>query len=271
MTVFEFTDYRKFLLAAVQHLKRKDASLSFSSLAVAAKVQRSYLSQVLNRGGYLNADQAYLIAKRLKLSEPETRYFELLVEVDRCQLSERKARLLAELERLKTQSQKTESVLKREKVEIAPDFLTTYYSDPRVPIVHMMLTVDHYSRDTQLIARRLRLTSKKVQEILSVLENCRLIEWKGDQIVVLKSFLHLPVDSPLHRIHSSFFRMKAIESIQDKREDDDFFFTSSFSATPAIKKRLKEKFLKLIQAASKEIEATDPTEVYHLNFDLFCP
>ncbi len=55
----------------------------------------------------------------------------------------------------------------------------------------------------------------------------------------------------------------------ESTDPDDYFLTTTFAATPAIRAKLRLRLLELIRTLAGEVEKVDATDVYHLNIDLF--
>ena len=269
MTAFRYENYKSFLKDALEIKKKRDPSLSFARLAEAAKIQRSYLSQVLNGAPHLSGDQLYLIAQCLGLAHPETDYLLLLLEIDRSTVEERKHELTARRKSLQAKSLKTENYLSREPNPVSAKSLTRYYCDPLIPIVHLFLTVPKYRKAPADLASRLGASAAQIAHALSVLEECELIRFDEKGLQVLRPFLHLEKESPLAKVNGSFFRLKAIEALQRERSADDYFFTATFSATDALRLEIKEHFLAFLKRRSREIESCPSEQVFQMNFDLF--
>ncbi|MGK5086566.1 TIGR02147 family protein [Bdellovibrionota bacterium FG-2] len=269
MSVFSIQDYKRFLKSALEIKKKKDSTLSFSKLADYAKIQRSYLSQVLNGAPHLSADQLYLIAKRLGLGSEEIDYLLLLLEIERCTVPERQAELALKRDQIRAKHLKTEKFIKHETVKVSAEHLTQYYCDPHIPIAHMFLTIPKFQKNPEALVEKLDVSQEQFTRILSVLEDCGLIRFTPQGLEVLKPNLHLEKESPLARVNGTFFRLKAIDSLQRAKSEEDYFFTASFSATEALRTQIKERFLQFLKRQSKEIGDSPAEQVFQLNFDLF--
>src|SRR4051794_8890731 len=114
MNIYSYKDYKLFLRDAADARKIGDATFSYARLAGQAKIQRSYLSHVLNGEAHLNADQLYEAGQFLRLATDELDYLLLLLDAERCQSPERKRRLVERRQRIQAAKLSSEAALKRE-------------------------------------------------------------------------------------------------------------------------------------------------------------
>lgn len=269
MDVFSYDSYRLCLRDAIDARKTFNRSTSYARLADSVGIKRSYLSSAIHGRADLNADQLFNLCERLNMSRSESDYLLLLREIEKCQVPKRRSQLEEQRHKIKEEELKSEKHLGRK--EIAPTDLnyTEYFSTPWCPTVHMFLTVPKYADRLDLIAERLRISRDEVNHALGVLERCRLLRLTGTGIELLSEFLHVPSDSYLSRVYATAFRLKAIEYQQQRTNEEDYFFTSSFSASVALRREIKSKFLEFLQWLGPKVESAPPDDVFHVNFDLF--
>jgi uncharacterized protein (TIGR02147 family) len=271
MDAFSYTDYREFLQKTLAERKKANPQHSYAWLADRMGVQRSYFSRVLKGDAALSPDQLYLACRTLHLGAGEQEYLLLLLEIDRTGLEERRKELTAERDRLQAKHRKAEAVLKKRATLAAnEEKRTEYYLQPLCPLVHMHLTIPKYLHHPALLREKLGLSAAALAEVLDTLEGCGILRVEHGKYVLLESKLHVS-SSRLSRAYATQFRLKAIEAQQRMGNDDDYFFTSSFSADRATLEEIRKKFLQFLGQVSSRVEDADPQEVFHLNFDLFRP
>lgn len=266
LPIYRYDDYRKFLREAVDE-RKESGSLNFSRLADAISVQRSYLSNVLNGRGNLNSDQLFLLGEQLYLSRDQSDFLLLLLEIERCQIPARKALLEKQKEAIRKKHHRTEQALNRAKIVTPDEGFAEYYSNPVCPILHMALTIGRF--DPFQLKDTLNVSKEAVVHALGVLERLGLVKFEKGRYHVTSQKLHLSENSSMARLYATTFRLKAIEYQQKRDNKADYFFTSSFSATPRIREEAQEKLVALIKWLSDEVEDCKPENIYHINFDLF--
>ncbi len=267
--IYEYEDYRKFLRDLIELKKLTNGSITYSSLADAIKVQRSYLSNVLSGRGNLSEDQLYLLMMELNLNAVEQAYIEQLAAVDRCQVQIRKKELEAELDIRRQALQSSGEVIRSKPVTQDIGSRAEYYADPIYPLVHMGFCIDQFLKKPQLLRERLKLTPEAFGKAMDVLEKCGAIRLGEAGYELLEENIHLGPQSGLAKMHALSFRLKAIEHYKGDSDKNDYFFTASFTGNSRLRSKLRDRFLKIIDELSTEIDSTKCDDIYHLNIDLF--
>src|SRR5262245_17800513 len=80
--VFEHLNYRTFLKTSLAERAKEPTGYSLRSFSEKIGVSNSYLSEVLNEKKSLSVELAFKIAVRLHLTEAETQYLCLLVQLE---------------------------------------------------------------------------------------------------------------------------------------------------------------------------------------------
>ena len=79
--------------------------------------------------------------------------------------------------------------------------------------------------------------------------------------------MHLVLQSSLAKTHALAFRLCAMEKYRSQSDKEGYFFTDSFTGNEVLRRRLKDRLLKVLEEWSKEIEEADCDDIYHI--DLF--
>lgn len=83
-----------------------------------------------------------------------------------------------------------------------------------------------------------------------------------------KSVVYLGNESPLIVKHHTNWRMKAIQKM-DTRENDELFFTSPLSMSASDFAKIRELLAKAIQSSLEICKDSPAEDVFALNIDLF--
>lgn len=269
VNLFELNDYRTVIRSWVEHKQKSGVDVTYSQLATAARIQNSYLSQVFAGRSDLNPDQAFLLADAMALTEAESSFFFALVERARCGEPRRALKLDRQIDEMRREHLQSAPYLKEACVPADPQSLWRYYSDPYAQVVHMMLTIPAYKRDPAKVAERLGVGPTRLEEVLRLLADHRLIERRQDKWEVTTPLMHLDPSSQLAQLHGSAFRSMAMDRRQRETDPHGYFLSTSFSATEELRKQIKVEILKLLGQAADKIKKEPAQDVFHLNIDLF--
>lgn len=268
--VYNYSSYRDFIKDCIEHKKQIVPTMTYAKLAEHSGVQKSYISQVINGRGSLNSDQLFLIGRRLGLKDDELDYLNLLLEEDRCQISDRKCKIQQKISKIRQKHCNSKDYLSSEIIEkVENEYFAQYYSDPYCTLIHIFLTIEDYRQKPTRIASRLNIGIEKLSDVLSILEKCNILKFKNHRVVLLKKSIHLDATSFLSRTNASMFRLKAIEKHQKSQDKEDYFFTASFSSNESVRRNIKKLFLEFLTEVSTSIKEEEADEVFHINFDLF--
>lgn len=266
----EYLDYRIYLRDLIDLKRQVSATTTYSRLADAIKVQRSYLSNVLGGRGNLSEDQLYLLIRELNLNPSETAYLEQLARIDRCQVPSRKKDLEFELDvRRQALLSSAEAIQSPKVTEEDVGSRAEYYADPIYPLVHMGFCLTQFQKKPLLLRDRLVLSVDAFSKAIDVLEKCGAIRVSESGYELLQENIHLGPQSSLAKVHALTFRLRAVEKYKATKDKSDYFFTASFTANEELRMKIRQKFLKILEELSIEIDTAACDEIYHLNIDLF--
>lgn len=270
MNVYKHLNYKDFLkLALLEKRKRVNASFTYSRMAAACRIQKTYLSRVLNSDtAHLSEDQLYQAGRYLGLTKEENKYLQLLRTYQKSDVATFKSELKIEIDKIREMNERSESHLNVETLEQSTDF-SAYYLDPNVMLIHIFLAVDRFRSDLKSLATKLNLSDEYLAQILSSLEQMKLIKLTDNGYILLKEDTHLPADSQLYLPYRFMQRIKSLERIQRLNQEKTYNFSAVFSADEDTRKSIKNKFLELLEFAGKTANAAKNEEVYQMNFDLF--
>lgn len=272
MSFFDGDSYKALLKSGL--LARKEihgTSFTFQKMALACRVQKTYLSRVLNDGegkAHLSADQLFLAAGYLGLGEEERRFLFLLFERERSTIPARRRALDRELELIRKKHRRVEKALKVQEVVLEGEELRDYYLDPFMQITHMFLTVRRYADEPERIRTELGLEKERFRRILQGLHRLGIVTLDGGKARVAKRGLHLSADSTLLQPYRMLLRLRAMDQIQRLPQERCVSFSVVFSADEKARKTIHAAFLEFLKTAENTVKSTRPEKIYQLNFDL---
>jgi len=262
-------NYRQIIRNHVESRIEGGESISFAKLATATKIQRTFLSQVVNQKNHLNNDQLFSLCQTLGLDRDLTAHLLLLSEWERCKLAERKQNLEKKLLKLEGRVEVTNNLNRISGIK--PEALDDYFCDPLGEVVLKFLTIDNYRRQPQLIRERLGLSLKRWEEILANLIESQFVTMNQQEIVVLRDALFPDKQSATEKIRNIQGRLKVAEQKLKQRNIDEFLYNWWFLGNPRSKKEIKIKYLNLLAKIYQDSLATRKEEVYQLSLDLLSP
>jgi hypothetical protein len=268
MRIFDFNDYKSALKWSLLQLKERDPRANARALADACRVQKTYLSRVMNRDGHFNADQLHLACQYLGLNQKEKKYVSLLHEADRSVVQDRKNTLLREAKKMQAKALNVESYFSAESLAKNALQSSQYYLDPTMQLIHLFLTIPRFAKNPRLIEEKLDLARPELEDRLAKLAALKIISWDGTKCTVLKGLLHLSPDSDVYPFYRILVRTKAIEKLQKTVSKKDYSYSLWFSADEATRKTVQENFLEFLLAIEPVIKAAPEADVYQLNLDL---
>ncbi len=264
-SVFEFDNYRKFLEKRLVELPNKGYG-QMSRLARFLGVHSTLVSQILKEHKDLTTDQAASTAEYFELTELETEYFVLLVQIDRAGNSAAKSLYRKQILRLKEQAQ---SISRRVKVEtkLSEEQRAVFYSDWAYTSVRQSVAIPKIC-DAASIAQFLDLPRKKVQSILEFLVKTGLLKMTQNQFEIGPASTHLEASSPWVRVHHSNWRHRAVQSLDSGRYEN-LHYTSPLTISTKDVDLIREKIIQFIEQVNLIVDPSPSESLYCLNIDWF--
>ena len=265
-SIFDFTDYRRFLREYYAWAKTNQRG--FSHRAFMAKTGMSgpnYFKRVMDGVHNLTDNSIPKFASALELTDSEANYFKYLVYFNQAETLADKDRFFGILMDLKTPH--SHYVLEKAQYD--------YYKDWFNIAIREMLSFFPYKDNPKEMAKRLSppIPPKKVKKAIELLEQLSLIEKTEDGTYKASSKFILTepdVQSLLvPKFHQAMTRL-AEEAITRFPRDERYFSGSTVS----LSERTYQEIIELIRATRKEVlrkvgEDQEPDRVYHLNMQLY--
>jgi len=268
--IYECDNYRTILKEALLEKKASiGTAFTFQNMAKACRVQKTYLSKVLNDRGHLNGDQLYLACDYLGFNGEERDFIFLIFEQERTVVQKRKTELQTQISSLKKRHARTEAHLESKILPTGSENFQEYYLDPNLQIIHMFLTIDRFARNTALIGEKLHLRADILADALRKLQRLGIVEMRESKFQVVLDNIHLPKGSDLYPPYRSLLRAKANGWVDRLPADKSYNFSAIFSTTPRTKQKIHMAFLDFLKSAQEMAGKTKSEEVYQMNFDLF--
>jgi len=264
-SVFEFDDYKAFLLALEQSRARLERGFR-SRLAEALGCQNAYISNVLNNDAHFSLEHGLKICGFLSLAKEERKFFLALVEYARAGTPDLKAHFAEELSSLRTKHLNLKERVGAA-VTLSAEAQSIYYSHWTYAAIHMLTTLpDH--RNLNETADALRLPVETVRNAVLFLTSVGLVQEKAGRLLAGPSQVHLSRDSHQILQHHTNWRLAAIESLVQVAENDIHYSTVS-TLSRADAEKLKVRFAKEIENYVKTVRDSREEVLCGFNLDFY--
>lgn len=266
-SLFDFENYVEFLKVWIEFQKSKGEAYAIKSkLARAMKISSTMMSLILNEQKLMSREQASELVEFLGLTELESDYFFIMVEIAHAGTESLRRRLKNKKSKLRLQAQKVGSRVRKDR-ELSEETKSIFYSNWMYSGISLMTAIPKY-QDSHSIAKKLNLPVNLVTQMLEfLLEHglCRLHEGK---IIYGSQSTHLDADSPLVNKYHQNWRLKGLQ-VMESRQASNLFFTGPVVLSPETAEQVKGMLLDSIESLMKKISPS-PSEVpYCLNIDWF--
>jgi uncharacterized protein (TIGR02147 family) len=264
ISVFDFNDYRKYLLSALP--TEGVGRGSRNRLAEQLNCQKGFVSQVLSGRSHFSLEHGMKVCRFLNLDPQEEEYFILLLHRERAGSKDLEKFYNKKIFEITQRRKQINERIQSSSILSEADQMT-YYSSWHYIAVHMCLMIPEL-RTRNAISAHLGVTSTNISKVLDFLLRTGYAEKKGDEYIAGPTRSHLPEYSPLIAKHHTNWRIRAIESLDSVR-DTDMHYSLVMSISDETAEKIKEILLNTIQKIEPELKLAQDKEAFVLNFDLF--
>lgn len=265
MTIYEYTDYQKFLNDWLGSQPKRGRGLP-RQWAAKLSLHSTFVSQVLLGKKHLSFDHGAELCELLGLSEAEEDYFTLL-------LMHKKAgteKLRKKLERRISEEQKKSQVLRdrlKIKYEMTADVQSLFYSTWLYSAIRNLSALPRLHA-VELIAEHLKMPRSVVQEAVEFLLSHGLCVMEKGKLQPGPRRTHVSATSPFVLQHHKNWRLKGFHEMS-LRQEGDRFFTFPFSASKADNKKIFSRIIEFIEEIHDIVGPSDSESARCLNIDYF--
>jgi uncharacterized protein (TIGR02147 family) len=268
--IFSYSDYRLFLKAHILAMPEKGRG-QLTKVASHLNVHPSLFGQILAGKKQLTSDQAFQVCDYLQLSELETDYFGLLVELERTGVPARRVALRRKLEHLKeTALGDQSSNIHDHPLNISQQ--TIYYSSWHFVAVSLLAALSDFQNLDwrEKMAARLGLSKSTIQQAASFLVAAGICEEKDGALRRTILNTHLEQSSPLIARHLTNWRLRGIELIPSAPSGrNEIFHTAPLTIDRKTQEKMRVAILNLIEKSMQAPSGSASTSLMCLNIDWF--
>lgn len=263
MRVSDFKNYRDFIRYRIEQSPRKGHG-QFKKMADFLGIQTSMLSQIMAGHREMNAESASLLCEFFGLNDLESDTFLCLVQLARAGNSRLKAQLERQLKVLRTQSEKVEKRISKER-ELDEATKAVFYSQWYYSGVRLVTALDGCNT-VDAISERLRLPRSQVTRVVEFLVENGLCAYRDGKLQYGPQSTHVNADSPLVARHHSNWRLKAMENFEGLNSSE-LVFTSPVAVSQKDALTIRRRLLETIEDWARISDQSPSERLMCLNID----
>lgn len=269
MKIYEKSNIQDIIRAFIEEQKSLGTPITYQELATNLRIQKSYLSKVMNKSASLSKDQAYLLTNFLKLNSQESEFFFLLLDFEKASLTGLKDMLLERIKQIQYKNTQSSKYLNKEESSLDSNQMQEYYLYPETQLVHLAFAIKRYQQNPEELKLQLGLSDEVFKNITNILIQLNLIQIKDRKIELVKSNLHLSPNSPFFQQWHTQLKLKSIEWSKKLDKKDKYNFTASFTASNSDKEKIHIEYLSFLNKVEGIVSKSKSKNLYQINFDLF--
>lgn len=264
-TIFEYRNYKDFVRNWVLSRPKKGHG-QYLMIAKFLNTSSVSVSQIFKGNRDLTDEQAFLLCEFLGLSNLESDYFSLLVQLERAGSAKLKAHLQTKLEAIRDKSKELNNILSSD-VELDEKVEALFYSRWEYTALSLLVDIPGLN-SVESLADHMQIPRWQVKKIVDFLLRYQLIVSDGGQLKMGPQYTRLDTSSMLTERHRVNWRIKAIEHSGDL-EPEELFYTSPMVLSKEAMGEIRKKLAEVIADALKVLGPSKSEELACLNIDFF--
>ncbi|NLG19133.1 MAG: TIGR02147 family protein [Fibrobacter sp.] len=265
VSIFDFIDYRHFLIELAEKSKERDSDFSYRTIArMAGSSSPNFLQLIRDRKLNISPDAVSMLAESLKLSKREKQYFQTIIRFDHAKTSEEKDQLLQRI--ISTRHRSISKELRKEHYE--------YFSHWYMPVVRELVTCSAYPDDPSWIAGRIvpAVSPVKIGKAIGLLQKLSLIRREGKRWILSDQVVKTPsevLSLAISKYTKEMIKLgkEAVDRF-DSGERDLRSVTLGIptEAYPELKRKMEAFWDEILAFGQKQ---KDTEQVFQVNMQLF--
>lgn len=264
MSLFDFKDYREFLVKRNLHLPKKGRG-EMQKIATALGIHTSTMSQVVSGQKCFTPEQGSKLAQYLGLGELESDYLLTLIDLERAGTPDLRERLEKRLAKIQKQSQELIHRLPTDRV-LSEEDKAVFYSNWFYSAIRLSTEIKGL-QTTESLAEFFELSPSLVNEVMRFLISCGLCVEENGLYKIGPQRTHLEASSPLISRHHVNWRLKAVERAEAIEPSEEIQFSSPLVLSKADAIRIRTLLLDEIQSVMKIVTPSPSETLYCFNLD----
>ncbi|MGE3261996.1 MAG: TIGR02147 family protein [Bacteriovoracia bacterium] len=264
MTVYEYDSYKQCVNAWVQEQPNKGYGI-YSRIAAYLGTNSVIMSQVFKGDRDLNLEQAAKLAQFMGLGSNETDYFLLLVQIARSGTHDLTTILKRQAEECRLRGQAIKNRIKHE--QLTDEDKAVFYSSWYFIATWLAAPIAEFS-SVSALSKHFNIPEEVLADVLRFLLDKGLLIKKSKGFDFGTNVVHVPHDSPFVVKHHMNWRMKSMQSM-DRRNEENLHYTAPLSLSADLAKKIREEIVQFIQKQTKKVADSPSEKLVCLNIDWF--
>jgi uncharacterized protein (TIGR02147 family) len=259
--LFEHTDYRSYLKAVLADRIGRNPAYSLRRMASQMGMSHPALSNVLNGKRNLSYEAALRVSQQLQLENRESEYFCHLVQLELARKPEAREAILGRIS-----SQYPQTQVRDLSVDLYRSMSEWYYT----PILEMTRLAG-FQFTPRNVAHRLGISITEAEVAIERLLRLELLVKNGRRFSKATDYTVArgPGNAGAIRKFNQKMLEKALTSIETHAPEERSGGTETFAISPAQLPRARRLMDEFLSSMARLSECASPSEIYHVNVQLF--
>ncbi len=264
MNIFDYHDYKDCINDWIEE-QPKGGHGQLRQLALHLEINSVVVSQIFRGDRELTLEQALGVSRFVGFTESERDYFLLLVQKARAGTHELKKVIEKQLSDLSSAAQALKNRVRHQK--ITDEDRATFYSQWYYSAVRLGVSIPEL-KTVSAIADHLNLDRLVVAQVVEFLLKHKLIVGAEGSFDLGPRVTHIGHDSPFVSRHHMNWRIKGLQAIEN-RQNQDLFYSGPMALSENAVDGIRKKLLKLVEEATRLAADSDSEVLRCLNIDWF--
>jgi uncharacterized protein (TIGR02147 family) len=264
-SIFDHSDYRQFLRDHISSLPNGGRG-QLTRLAEHLNTSSVLVSYIFNGSRDFSLEQAIEAAEFFGLTESESDYFCLLVQLSRAGSHKLQTKLKTQIKKLREDALRLKTRVAQD-TELTEDAKSRFYSNWYYSGIRLASSVDGL-HSPETIAGRLQLPLVRVREVLEFLVQYGLCVEKNGRYEMGPKRTHLEAGSPLIARHHTNWRLKGFENMEELGPEE-LFYSGPMAVSKEVMLEIRKDLVDLIDQMVKKVGDSKSEELACLNIDFF--
>lgn len=266
MTTLNHQNYQEFIKEMIEKKPRKGRG-EMQRMAQYLSIHSTLVSQIMSGSRDLTVEQAHDLSQYLELTESETEYFQLLVQISRASTMNYKKHLQLKLQAFKEEAQKVSKRFSKSD-ELQEHEKSVFYSSWIYSAIRLYCSTSEEGRTLEDIVSYFQISRTKALEYLQFLTQCRLCESKKDKFFMGQQRTYIDRGSIFFLKHHLNWRLKSIQRSEIAKPEEKLY-TVTMSISEEDFAKINLEVTKLLNDIMKISKNTKAEKLVCFNCDLF--
>ena len=266
MSQFQHDDYRSFLKEILDKRPRHGHG-ELQKIAQHLRVHSTLISQIMSGRRELTEEQAFELTHYLELTETESDYFQLLVQIERASTQNYKMFLKEKLKNMREEVQKVSKRFTKEE-QLSDSQKSVFYSSWIYSAIRLFCSTAEEGHTLEEVMQYFQISRTRAADYLEFLVASQLCELQNQHYQMGQQRTYIDRGSIYFLKHHLNWRMKSIERSEVATADEKLY-TVTMSVSQDDFLRIKDEISKLLNEILKISKTTKPEKLVCFNCDFF--